>query len=178
MHIQLALLLELLVTIRIDCLRTCRLISVNSTMHSSFEDLVTIRTGERLFTSVNLNMHFQMTALFELFVTITTNRFSPVNFTMTVQTAILFILFSTSCHNQDRRTGHSDASISRKSCWVSIRQLSIHGNVGTSFWWPDVFPCCIPISAGKASNNNNTQLVMWRNITVNEILSNMKELNL
>ena len=35
---------------------------------------------------------------------------------------------------------YSDAFISRKSCLVTIRQLSIHGIVGTSFWWPDVLP--------------------------------------
>ena len=35
---------------------------------------------------------------------------------------------------------HSYASISRKSRLVTIRQLSIHGNVEMSFWWPDVLP--------------------------------------
>ena len=34
-----------------------------------------------------------------------------------------------------------DASISRKSRSVTIRQFSIHGNVGASFWWrQDVLP--------------------------------------
>ena len=35
----------------------------------------------------------------------------------------------------DLSFSHSDASISRKSHLVTIRQLAIHGNVGTSFWW-------------------------------------------
>ena len=28
----------------------------------------------------------------------------------------------------------------QKFCLVTIRQLSIHENVGMSFWWSDVFP--------------------------------------
>ena len=35
---------------------------------------------------------------------------------------------------------HSNASISRKSCLVTIRKLSIHGNIGASFWWRDALP--------------------------------------
>ena len=40
----------------------------------------------------------------------------------------------------DFSISHSDASISRKSRLVSIRQLTIHGNVGASFWWQDAIP--------------------------------------
>ena len=41
---------------------------------------------------------------------------------------------------RDFMFSHSDISISRKSRLVDIRQLSIYGNVGTSFWWSDVLP--------------------------------------
>ena len=34
---------------------------------------------------------------------------------------------------RDFSFSHSDASILRKSCLITIRQLSIHGNVGASF---------------------------------------------
>ena len=35
---------------------------------------------------------------------------------------------------------HSNASILRKSRSVTIRQLSIHENVGASFCWQDALP--------------------------------------
>ena len=35
---------------------------------------------------------------------------------------------------------HIDATLSRKSRLVAIRQLFIHGNVGMRFSWPDVLP--------------------------------------
>ena len=37
----------------------------------------------------------------------------------------------------------------RKSCLVTIRQLSIHGNVGTSFLWSDVLPDQNQLGLGK-----------------------------
>ena len=47
----------------------------------------------------------------------------------------------------------SAASISRKSRLVTVRQLSIRGNVGTSFWWLDVFPDASQIGLGKRNWN-------------------------
>ena len=40
----------------------------------------------------------------------------------------------------DLSISHSDASISRKSRLVIIRQLSIPGKVGASIWWWDALP--------------------------------------
>ena len=37
----------------------------------------------------------------------------------------------------------------RKSCLVTIRQLSIHGNVGTSFLWSDILPDQNQLGLGK-----------------------------
>ena len=37
----------------------------------------------------------------------------------------------------DLSFSHGDASISRKSCLDTLRQLSIPGKVGASFWWWD-----------------------------------------
>ena len=37
----------------------------------------------------------------------------------------------------------------RKFRLVTIRQLSIHGNVWTSFWWPDVLPDVSQLRLGK-----------------------------
>ena len=44
---------------------------------------------------------------------------------------------------------HSDASISRIFRLVTIRQLSIHGNVGASFWWRGVLPHTNQLGLGK-----------------------------
>ena len=44
-------------------------------------------------------------------------------------------------------------SISRISCLVTIRQLSIHGNVGTRFWGPDVLPDVNQLGLGKRRFN-------------------------
>ena len=44
---------------------------------------------------------------------------------------------------------HSDASISRKSRLVTIRQLSIPGKVGASFWWRDALPHTNQLGLGK-----------------------------
>ena len=46
----------------------------------------------------------------------------------------------------------SAASILRKSCLVTTRQLSIHGNVGASFWWSDT-----PTSSDKGRNQRSAR---------------------
>ena len=51
---------------------------------------------------------------------------------------------------------HSVASISRKSCLVTIGPLSIHGNVGASFWWWDAFPLTNQLGLGKRCWNLET----------------------
>ena len=44
---------------------------------------------------------------------------------------------------------HRDASISRKFSLVTIRQLSIPGKVGASFWWRDALPHTNQLGLGK-----------------------------
>ena len=44
---------------------------------------------------------------------------------------------------------HSDASISRKSRLVTIRQLFIPGKDGASFWWQDALPHTNQLGLGK-----------------------------
>ena len=50
---------------------------------------------------------------------------------------------------RDFSFNHSDTSISRKFCLVTIRQLSIHRNVGVGFWWRDVLPHTNQLALGK-----------------------------
>ena len=56
-------------------------------------------------------------------------------------------------HKVDYRPTFSDFSHQPFEIWVAIRQLSrqpsIHGNVGTSFWWPDDLPDVNQIGLGK-----------------------------
>ena len=50
----------------------------------------------------------------------------------------------------------TNTSISRKSRSVTMRQLSIHGNIGASFWWRDAFPHTNQLGFGKRQCNLET----------------------
>ena len=106
MHIEAAFIWGLLVATRTSQLfpsvnLTTMLIQVDSTMLiqmvTSFELIVTIRTGERVFTGVNSTMHIQGATFFELLVTVRTGErlFAGVNSTMHIQFFICFELLVT-----------------------------------------------------------------------------------